>query len=576
MASVSISAESCTAESGFTCTNCEDAIPLVNIFKCVTCSDTVIDPAQHLEVFCDGCVISHIKKNHKIADNRGFEPSVCKDHKQLCSEFCKTCEKLCCVKCLRDHIKHEVEPLKKKASEVRAKVFEALTQWELNEKPARAKKESVSATLASRREDAEKLIEYVENQIEEIKVKVVHEIRSKLTGMESSEKDVEAHIKDVVDLQQDLRNVLQSSEGAMIESFTESSAKIELCSNSHKKIEGLNFDGVSEIAETGSLDADFEKFLVEIKLQFEKACEAKKSVVLWNKCSRTAGSTKIKERFFFNLHDDDESAIEVEIKPKGYKIQKCFIDTGANIVNEKVITNQLGMNSDVEYVFCIYGWWILILFDDKSVIVLEPNDGKMANFDVHYPSMPYYLTPLIVGHKVEWVFWDAATKTLRSTIDQFQIPCDSKPNNMLDSFIEDFFVFFEASKKDVIVLLRHKLAPVSVKVIPFPVHQLNVVDCISCREFYSLSLAGVYLIMWSKESNISKILRDDISKWVVEENIILNAAQTCFTRTLKRYLIPKIYCTSEKISLDVFAIRKPPMQSPIFSDSSDDSFTDSF
>ena len=159
---------------------------------------------------------------------------------------------MCCVKCLRDHIKHEFEPLKKKASEVRAKLFEALTQWELNEKPARAKKELVSATLASRREDAEKLIDYVENQIEKIKEKVVHEIRRKLTGMESSEKDVEAHIKDVVDLQQDFRNVLQSSEGAMIESFTESSAKIELCSNSHKKIEGLNFDGVSEIAETGS------------------------------------------------------------------------------------------------------------------------------------------------------------------------------------------------------------------------------------------------------------------------------------------------------------------------------------
>ena len=252
MASASTSAESSATESRSACTNCEDAFPVENIFKCVTCSDTITDPAQPLEFFCDGCVTYHIKKNHQIADNRGFEPFVCKDHKQLCSEFCKTCEKLCCVKCLRDHIKHEVEPLKKKASEVRAKVFEALTQWELNEKPARAKKELVSATLASRREDAEKLIDYVENQIEKIKEKVVHEIRSKLTGMESSEKDVEAHIKDVVDLQQDFRNVLQSSEGAMIESFTESSAKIELCSISHKKIEGLNFDGVSEIAETGS------------------------------------------------------------------------------------------------------------------------------------------------------------------------------------------------------------------------------------------------------------------------------------------------------------------------------------
>ena len=548
-------------ETNLMCSNCEDVIPFDNMFKCVTCSDAVTDPIPPLAVFCDGCVISHIKKSHKINDNRGFEPSVCKDHKQLCSEFCKTCKKLCCVKCLRDHIKHEFEPLKKKASEVRAKVFEALTQWELNEKPARAKKELVSATLVSRREDAEKLIDYVEQKIEESKTKIVLEIRSKLIGVENSEEYVDAHVKKVVDLQRDLRNLLQSSEGVMVESFPRTLVQIEICSSLQKQIEALNFDGVNEIADIGSLDADFEKFLDKIKVQFESACEEKKKSVV----SCNAGSTKYKKRrYLFNLRDDDDLAIEIEIQPNGYSIQKCVIDSGANLVNANIVTN-LGLNS-VEYVYCISGWWILLLFVDKSVCILWANDGtKMKKIDVSYPSMPHYLTPFVVGKNVEWVFWDASDKTLRSTMALFKIPCASKPTNMLHSFI-DRFVYFEADKKDVIVVERCPIHS-DVDIIPFSVHHLNFIDCISCGELDLKSTTGVYVILWSKESNLAKILSKSGGGWAVKESIRLSPLPTCYSSTIRQYLIPKVFCTSKKIYVYAFLVFKDLISEECLTDS---------
>ena len=134
------------------------------------------------------------------------------------------------------------------------------------------------------------------------------------------------------------------------------------------------------------------------------------------------------------------------------------------------------MNFDVETVYCISGSWILILFDDQSASILRANDGtKMNNIDVNYPSMPNYLTPFNFKKSVQWVFWDASDKTLRSTIDLFRIPCSSKPTNMLHTLIEDDFVYFEADKKDVIVVQRLPIDPV-VKIIPSSVHQLNSID----------------------------------------------------------------------------------------------------
>ena len=254
-----------TKDAESTCTNCDDVVPFESILKCVTCSDKVTDPDQPLLLLCDGCIKLHIKKNHKFTDSRGFEPSVCKEHFQLCSEFCITCEKVCCTKCLRVHSEHKFEPLKEKADEIRAIVFEALTQWELNEKPARAKKELVSAKMTSQKEDIKNLLDYVEKKVDEMKTDVVREIRSNLIDLESSEKEIEDHIMKIVFLQKDLRGLLQNSESAMVEKFKETSKVIDNCLEWQKQIEKMTFDNYDQIADAGCLDAFLKQLVFNSK-----------------------------------------------------------------------------------------------------------------------------------------------------------------------------------------------------------------------------------------------------------------------------------------------------------------------
>ena len=535
-----------------TCTNCEDGIPFENIFKCVTCSDKLHDdPDQPLVTLCDGCVISHIKKNHKVDDNRGFEPSVCKEHKHLCSEFCKSCEKVCCTKCLRNHSEHKFEPLKEKASEIRSKVFEAVTEWELYEKPARAKKELVSEMMRNQKEGVEKLIDYVEKKVDELKVNVVREIRSYLTGLEFSEKEIEDHIVKVGNVQQDFRSLLQLSEGAMVEKFPQISIAVKNQLELQKKIENMSFDDKNKIAEVGCLDDFFETAVFQIKQQLDKASEGKE-VRLDVGLLGVPDSGIVENQdpsYFYSCHR--QSVIEVKTHPN-LSICEFSVDANAHLCNQRNIVRGFELDSKVNFVYYIDEVYILLLFEDKSTLLFSCSDGKkVKGIDVPYPAMSEFLTPFHSGGKVEWIFWDASPKALLSTCDISQVKCQTKPNNLLRSFFSVSFGYFDLDTKKIIAILRRSRS-LDVEFIPFSVHGLNAVDCIS----YAYSLSGhLCMLLWSKESNLSVILNQDgRGRWVVREKVDLTSGPVIESMSSGIFLIPKVYSASTTSHFDAFLV----------------------
>ena len=193
------------------CSNCEE--------PCIKCNETRAI-AESAELFCDSCVVAnHIKKDHPIVDYRNQVPDVCTEHKQLCANYCTTCEEVFCAKCLKKHRKHDFMSLNQKATKVRVKIFELLPLLEKNEKEARKKSEIVSSVVAKLKLDADERSQIVEAFLEEIKLRLTDEIQSQLRGFQDFDDWSKHHVQNIGTLHAELRNLLSQSNGSMISKF---------------------------------------------------------------------------------------------------------------------------------------------------------------------------------------------------------------------------------------------------------------------------------------------------------------------------------------------------------------------
>ena len=132
------------------CSSCENSITDArSSFKCRTCSSaddgdrTQDNPTCNSShpIYCNICIMPHIRKKHTVLDYKNMELIVCDDHKLNCDKFCKTCEKLICLKCVEDHYKenHSIISVEEKASEIKKIIHEAISEKDKQYKPMAAK-----------------------------------------------------------------------------------------------------------------------------------------------------------------------------------------------------------------------------------------------------------------------------------------------------------------------------------------------------------------------------------------------------------------------------------------------------
>ncbi|XP_063713701.1 RING finger domain and kelch repeat-containing protein DDB_G0271372-like [Symsagittifera roscoffensis] len=211
-----------TGEKLVLCSNCEKSNSIEDLYKCTQCNEmdsTEINiDTGSIHYLCDLCTVAHLKKSYSVRDHRSLQPSICTEHKMVCLEYCIDCDELFCGKCVAKHRSHASKSMVERASEVRSKVFDLLTEWESNEKAALRKRESVSGIVNQHESEVETLLKQVED-IDKLKEEVTAEIRVKFAEFKKSETRFEDHVQKVGQTQKELRGLLSMSDGSMIEAF---------------------------------------------------------------------------------------------------------------------------------------------------------------------------------------------------------------------------------------------------------------------------------------------------------------------------------------------------------------------
>ena len=104
--------------------------------------------------FCDGCIMSHIRRGHDVRDGNEFKITVCSMHSNIVKRFCDTCNSLICNNCAFEakHSKHLLKSLDEKANEVKLKAKD------LSQKISKTKRK-----LSEFRTEFEKLLNIIKN-----------------------------------------------------------------------------------------------------------------------------------------------------------------------------------------------------------------------------------------------------------------------------------------------------------------------------------------------------------------------------------------------------------------------------
>ena len=97
-------------------------------FSCETCEEKRASAEKQL--FCNLCVGQHVRRLHRVLDSKGYEVSVCKQHKSMDELFCTDCDHSFCRLCLMLHKEHDFAPIHEKCAETRKEVFKYINQFD--------------------------------------------------------------------------------------------------------------------------------------------------------------------------------------------------------------------------------------------------------------------------------------------------------------------------------------------------------------------------------------------------------------------------------------------------------------
>ena len=117
------------SKTNLECFLCCQVVPQADFYRCKQCANES-NPVGDPQLFCETCILIHIRKGHEVIDCRGYSPKICDTHKNLCLMYCDNCRSVLCFNCLVPHCQHRFLPVSEKASEVRKEVFEYLNKFE--------------------------------------------------------------------------------------------------------------------------------------------------------------------------------------------------------------------------------------------------------------------------------------------------------------------------------------------------------------------------------------------------------------------------------------------------------------
>ena len=231
--------------------NCLTCCDVIEQDTCFCCSCSPTEPEDSTEnLFCDVCILTHIRQNHEVFDYKGCKPAICKTHKLPSSLFCQDCDVLLCLKCVAQHCKHDCIPISEKAKEVRKSVFEYLDQFDDLAKPLAREKSFVESFVDKPRQELypnwrpNNFIDQLCSRFEQ----VIRANASKWEEMVESQLEVLQTKDEIFDLTEDanliiqnLRSVLGMSDSGCVSTFLNKKLSIDdVLEQQQKQLQSFN------------------------------------------------------------------------------------------------------------------------------------------------------------------------------------------------------------------------------------------------------------------------------------------------------------------------------------------------
>ncbi|XP_075260863.1 uncharacterized protein LOC142352262 [Convolutriloba macropyga] len=419
------------------CSSCGDAE--IELYYCETCSSEVVEGSNsnEQELLCEACLTHHIKRGHQVRNSKGQEPLVCSQHRRLHGEYCRTCDVTICPKCLGEHSEHKMGSIDERAIEIKKEVFEMLTTLEMDEKPLRAKKESLIELQKSHESEQKELREVVENQIEELRQKALKRLDDNLQLLENEKEKNTQIIESVLKLQQESRDLLSATSPHLIKDFKKAKENYESAKEACSKALVTDYYAKStELAEITNMVDDFGNEFVK---KLESVLRKRKS---WK--AKKLESEKVGKRFGSKISGSVERFV-ITASPMNtflFTVSEGLINVGKLTVSgvpEKVDIHRVGHVEFGGYIQSYYE-----VHDESTLcsVVLLGYHGCAYRMDVRKdsscdlseispPSYEHILCPYTMSNSsqmIHWCYWDENHNLLKFSHNvSFIINCESLP-----------------------------------------------------------------------------------------------------------------------------------------------------
>ena len=295
------------------CYSCSLEVADNSPYRCRNCTYEEPNDSEIMRFFCEHCIAIHIRKQHEVIDCNGYEPAVCKDHKQISSWFCEDCKCTFCANCINKHAKHDFLEVDKKAAVLKKELFSVVGDLDANLKSLNAKTDEMKEIISGYSEQLKVEQEWVNSLVRKLEI----ELKQKISEKRCEDPDgnlvsLKARSDQGTDAQNSLIFLLQMSNGKLVESFEDRKAKAFAALEDQnqflvkeKSLENFSFQGdlnvfvanmVETILEKVSIanitelnDGNLEKIETKIFLP-DKLANDRSNDTLWIGSHKTGGS----------------------------------------------------------------------------------------------------------------------------------------------------------------------------------------------------------------------------------------------------------------------------------------------
>ena len=490
------------ATATLVCSSCEESE--LELYDCETCSESANctdKSTNERELLCEICLGAHVRKGHKVATLKGREPLICSQHRRLHNQFCRTCDVTFCPKCLGEHSKHEMGGIDERAVEIKKEVFEMLTKLELDEKPLRAKKESISDLKKIHEGELSDVRGQFEKEIEDLRTIGLKRINENLKQLEKEEKELVDDIDQVLGLQKSSRDLLSLTSPHLINDikqvrvdFDETCRKFEDALSTEYRVGTPKFDNLKESFVKLGEEID-EKLKISFFKTEKKLSEAKKAT----KKFAVAGTDL--SNFLVTIENGQMKLSKVRVRANSCSLEYEHL-------GELEFTDDIVSRYSVFDINYSCSPIILSSTNVYRIDIKHPNVCKKT--ELVLPTFQCIVCPYInhCSHddEVDWCYWLQDGQVLKFTHDtDLEIQCSSKPKYS-GKEIGGWELCFVTENNEILIV---DLANSRHRIIPSSKHRVTPIS--------HVTFLDIFLFIWSTENKSITVMYSENNQWNVVE-----------------------------------------------------------